>query len=808
MKANQYHQEFQNNRCLNGYCPKNFVSSYKLGKEIVVRLNEVNSMLYEAGNMQIVIVQPPKPVDEMPCGETIGLDLMVDKVWHSLEDDNVGIIGLYGMAGVGKTTLMKRIHSELGKRKHSFDLVLWAVVSKDCDINKIMYGISNRLGIDESFWKSSNQDQRAAKIYERLKEKKFVLMLDDLWGKLELQAIGVPLPKESNNKSKVVFTTRSEDLCAKMQAQKKLKVECLSEKDAFALFCKIVGDDTLRCHTGITDLAREMANKCGGLPLALVTVGSAMAGVESLEDWMVTRNMLRNSTWTTLDNTESHFRILKFSYNKLPNRAHKSCFLYCALYPEGFELDGEELIDRWIGEGFLDKDGRSIYDMYNQGKSIIEKLILSCLLEEGIDGWYRKVIKMHNVTRDMALWLARDEDKNKDKIVLQGEAFSMSEMDSKRLNVVERISIITTWDSEESWKIPTCPNLITLCLNLKMKFDARALSLNFQSIKKLRVLDLSRNRCLKNLSSEIGELINLEFLNLSRSNIFELPIALKKLKNLRVFLMDGMADLNLKKIPLEVIESLEQLMVFRFSGGNNTVQEEQEEISLLEKLESLPKLEELSLQLTNFTSVHRLFHSTKLRDCLRFLRIFYLKEVGPNSLEMSSLLSSMSEMKHLEGIHLWSIQSLVDGSSIAADKCHLCNLRQVHIFECGSITHLTWLRYAPLLEVLSVNGCDSIVEVVKEANDDTIFVNLKDLRLDLMPKLVSIHKRALVFPSLKCITVIDCPNLRKLPFNSSFASKNNLIVIQGTTVWWDTLEWDDNIIPSTLSHKFREFRLY
>jgi len=195
----------------------------------------------------------------MPCGETIGLDLMVDKVWHSLEDDNVGIIGLYGMGGAGKTTLMKRIQSEFGKREHSFDIVLWAVVSKDFDKNKIMTDISNRLGIDESFWKRSSQEQRVAKIHERLKGKKFVLMLDDLWEKLELQAIGFPVPKESNKKSKVVFTTRFEDVCAKMKAETKLEVKCLYDKEAFELFCNKVGDETLKCHTEIPKLAHEMA---------------------------------------------------------------------------------------------------------------------------------------------------------------------------------------------------------------------------------------------------------------------------------------------------------------------------------------------------------------------------------------------------------------------------------------------------------------------------------------------------------------------------------------------------------------------
>ncbi|AES90455.1 putative P-loop containing nucleoside triphosphate hydrolase, leucine-rich repeat domain, L [Medicago truncatula] len=806
-------QEVQSNRCLNGYCPKNFVSSYKLGKKIVESLNEVNAMLSKADKTQFAIEQPPKLVAEIPCGETIGLDLMVDKIWHSLEDDNVGIIGLYGMGGAGKTTLMKRIQSEFGKREHCFDLVLWAVVSKDCDINKIMTDISNKLGIDESFWKRSSEDQRVAKIHERLKGKKFVLMLDDLWGKLELQAIGVPVPKESNNKSKVVFTTRFEDVCAKMKTETKLEVRCLYDKEAFELFCNKVGDETLKCHTEIPKLAHEMAKECGGLPLALITVGSAMAGVESYDAWMDARNNLRSSPSKASDFVKV-FRILKFSYDKLPDKAHKSCFLYCALYPEDFELDGDELIDRWIGEGFLDKDGKSIHDMYNQGKSIIEKLILSCLLEEGIGselnfltGWYKRKIKMHDVIRDMALWLARDEDENKDKIVVQGEAISISEMDSKRLNVVERISIITrdTKLLEESWKIPTCPNLITLCLNLG---EGHPLSLNFQSIKRLRVLDLSRNRCIINLSSEIGELINSEFLNLSGSKVLELPIALKKLKKLRVFLMDGMTctSTSSNPIPLEVIESLEQLKVFRFSRGDDIENTVQEEISLLEKLESLPKLEALSIELTSITSVQRLLHSTKLRGCTRRISISGWKKEDNKSVEMFSLLTSMSEMNHLESIYLSSTDSLVDGSSIT-DKCHLGMLRQVCINFCGSITHLTWLRYAPLLEVLVVSVCDSIEEVVKEAKDDeqadNIFTNLKILGLFYMPKLVSIHKRALDFPSLKRFEVAKCPNLRKLPLNSSFALKNNLIAIKGETEWWDKLEWDDTIIPTLLRPKLQ-----
>ncbi|XP_058730915.1 probable disease resistance protein At1g61300 [Vicia villosa] len=765
--------------------------------------------------MQIALKQPPKPIAEIPSSETIGLDLMVHKVWNSLDDESVGVIGLYGMGGAGKTTLMKRIQNELQTRDHSFDLVLWVVVSRDCDINKLMNDISNKLGIDEGFWNRCTQDQRVATIYDRLKGKKFFLMLDDLWGKLELEAIGVPDPKK-NNKSKVLFTTRSEDVCGKMQSQKKFKVECLSEDDAFDLFCKKVGDETLKCHSEIPKLAHEMATECRGLPLALITVGTAMAGVNKYEAWMVAKNNLRSSHWTNSDFEDKVFHILKFSYDKLPDEAHKKCFLYCALYPEDFEIDIDGLIDRWIAEGFLYKDDISIYDMYNQGKSVTEKLILSCLLEEGIGTTnhfhrrYKMTIKMHDVIRDMALWLARDEDKNKDKVLVQGEVFSMTKMDSKRLNAVERISIIISESLDINLNLPTCPNLITFCFSSQQMLLGYypILSTNFQSLKRLRVLDLSYLSSLKLISPEIGELINLEFLNISGTYVYQLPIGLKKLINLRVFLMNDMRK-NHEVIQFEGIESLEQLKVFRYSRDQSYGSVVQGEISLLEKLESLPNLEELSIELTSFTSGQRLFHSTKLRGCSRHLSLYWKEK---DTLEMSSLLASMSEMTHLECIHLLWICGLVDGSSVT-EKCHLGKLRQVRIHGCGSITHLTWLRYAPLLEYLVVCYCYSIEHMVKEAKEDeeigseskkdNMFTNLKELCLSNNPKLVSIHKRALAFPSLRRIVVYSCPNLKKLPFNSSFASKDNLVAIEGGTKWLDNLEWDDTIIEQSLRPKFQ-----
>ncbi|KAJ1388074.1 P-loop containing nucleoside triphosphate hydrolase [Sesbania bispinosa] len=771
-------------------------------------LNKVDVKLTKGRNFDSIDIAhklPPKPVDEMPYVETVGLDSMLDKVWNSIQDENVSIIGLYGMAGAGKTTLLKRIHSEFGKSTHDFDLVLWVVVSRDFNINNIMNDIRNRIGIDDNIWnKSSSQDQRVAKIYQVLKQKKFVLMLDDLWGKLELEKVGVPISKD---KSKVLFTTRSEDVCAKMQAQKKFKVECLKEQEAFDLFCLKVGEETLKCHGEIPRLAWDMAKECAGLPLALVTVGSAMAGVKSIEAWRQAKGDLRGSPWTASNFEEQVFHILKFSYDRLPDVTHKNCFLYCALYPEDYKIIVDNLIDRWVGEGFLSK--KSIYDMYEQGKSIIEKLKLSCLLEgvEDSDGEWRSAIKMHDVIREMALWLARDQDRSKEKIVIQGEALSMSEMDSERLNVVERISMISC---RGFWQVPACPNLITLCVLAKVVIIDYS---NIQSMTRLKVLDLS-NTSIKCLPKEIGQLFNLEYLNLSRTEIEEwLPI---ELKHLRVLIMEY-CRFNLGLIPLEVIESLEQLKVFRFCADIKRIIFDyfEGEETFLEKLESLPKLEELFIKLTTISGIHKLLQSAKLRACSRqvwFNDIF-------NPLEMSSLLESLSRMKHMEHLNLSRLPRIKEGSSIT-NTCHLNKLRSVNISVCGSITHLTWLRYASLLEFLEVSHCISIEEVVKEAeyedggsdkdNTNGIFPNLKQLRLQHLPNLESIYNGALALPLLKYIYVQSCPNLRKLPINSSSACKDSLIAIRGEGRWLNNLEWEetDTTIKDLVHSKFRYIYTY
>lgn len=146
--------------------------------------------------------------------------------------------------------------------------------------------------------------------------------------------VGVPLPTQENG-SKVIFTTHSFEVCSQMEAQKKIKVQCLPQGEALELFEKKVGVETLDSNPNIRKLAEEVAEEYAGLPLALITIGQAMASTKTPEAWQHVIDRLRQSAASKLPGVGKEM-YPKVSYDCLPDDGLRSCFLYCSLYPEDF----------------------------------------------------------------------------------------------------------------------------------------------------------------------------------------------------------------------------------------------------------------------------------------------------------------------------------------------------------------------------------------------------------------------------------------------------------------------------------------
>ncbi|KAK7374298.1 hypothetical protein VNO80_07726 [Phaseolus coccineus] len=263
-------------------CLANFPTSCRMGRIVTQKIGEIRKLI-DKGHFDVVAQEMPYAlVDEIPLEVTIGLESTFDELGACFDDDNMGIIGLLGMGGVGKTTLLKKFNNEFLPTKF-YDAVIWVVVSKEADIGSVQQSIGDKLNIPVGKWGGKTINDRAIVLYNFLKRKKFVLLLDDLWERMDLLKLGIPLP-DMENGSKVIFTTRSMEVCGNMEANRCIKVKCLAQKEAFELFREKVGEETLNSHPEIFPLAQILAQECQGLPLALITVGRSMAR-KTLPQW-------------------------------------------------------------------------------------------------------------------------------------------------------------------------------------------------------------------------------------------------------------------------------------------------------------------------------------------------------------------------------------------------------------------------------------------------------------------------------------------------------------------------------------------
>lgn len=119
-------------------CNANCVSRHEFSKRVTEKLILVTDL---KGKGKLEVGLPDGlllvPVVEIPNRPVVGLDLMLDNVQTLLREENVGTIGIYGMGGVGKTTLLKCINNGLLSLGHDFEVVIWAVVSKDFVIERL-----------------------------------------------------------------------------------------------------------------------------------------------------------------------------------------------------------------------------------------------------------------------------------------------------------------------------------------------------------------------------------------------------------------------------------------------------------------------------------------------------------------------------------------------------------------------------------------------------------------------------------------------------------------------------------------------
>ncbi|KAK2640388.1 hypothetical protein Ddye_028183 [Dipteronia dyeriana] len=485
---------------------------------------------------------------------------IMKNIIDALCNPDVNMVGIYGMGGVGKTTLAKEVGKQAVKL---FNEIVFAEMSDSPDIKKIQGEIADKLGLE---FREETESGRARRLCERLKkEEKILLILDNIWGSIDLEKIGIP-SCDNHKGCKLLLTTRSRDvLTNKMDSQINFYIEVLNEDDAWKLFKRTAGI----CSElpDMQSVALEVAKACAGVPIAIVTVAKALKG-KGVSEWNKALRELRRPSPESFEGVTSEVYLsLQLSYNNLETEELKSTFLLCGRMVCIYNVSVQDLLRYGMGLGLFTRI-ETMEEALDNVDALVSKLKASSLL---LDSSNSKIFAMHDVVRDVARSIA---SRDHHMFTLTDDVTPWNWAYEDKLKNCTAISL------HNITKLPK--NLV--CPQLKffyMKTDDSFLRIPdnfFTGMLRLQVLHLTRlNLCslptslsqlvnLQTLCLEkcelgdivvIGDLKKLEILSLRHSNIKKLSRETRQLTRLR--LLDLSECSKLSVIPPDVLSSLTKL---------------------------------------------------------------------------------------------------------------------------------------------------------------------------------------------------------------------------------------------------------
>ncbi|KAJ6314011.1 hypothetical protein OIU78_017629 [Salix suchowensis] len=684
------------------------------------------------------------------------------QIMKALNDDNVNMIGLYGMGGVGKTTLVKEV-GRRAKETQLFDEVLLATMSQNPNVIDIKDRIVDHLRLQ---FDVKTKEGRADLLWQRLKkEKKLLVILDDVWQDVDLKEIGIPFG-DAHRGCKVLLTTRLRDICSYMECQQEVCLNILSENEAWALFKINAGlhDEDFNLDT----VAKKVARECQGLPIALVTVGRALRDKSTVE-WEVASKQLKNSQFQHIGEEKNAYACLKLSYDYLKHEKTKLCFLLCCLFPEDYNIPIEYLTRFALGYG-LYQDVESIEDARKQVYVAIKTLKDCCML---LGTKSEKHVKMHNMVRDVAIQIASSKEHG--FMVKAGIGLKKWPKSNKSFEGCKTISLM----GNKLAKLPeglVCPQLKVLLLELDndLKVPVRF----FEGMKEIEVLSLEGG-CLSLQSLEFST--NLQSLLLihckckdDESEIIPDSLGFPKLKTLSIRCCDELefvfpvsvspSLLNLEEMEIVFCENLKQ--IFYRGEGNALTRDD---------IINFPQLRKLTLSSCCF------FGPKNFTAQLPSLQVLYIEEHE----ELGDLLAQFQGHTNLREIHItdcegaqeiiqvgsfvtnkrtgheFSLLSLekLDLSFLPDMRCIwkglvLSHLTTLVVCYCQKLTHVfTSNMVASLvqLQFLAISACEELEQIIAKDNDDE-----KDQILS------GSDLQSLCFPNLCKVEIKGCNKLRSL----------------------------------------------
>uniref|UniRef100_A0A0E0BGM8 Uncharacterized protein n=1 Tax=Oryza glumipatula TaxID=40148 RepID=A0A0E0BGM8_9ORYZ len=322
------------------------------------------------------------------------------------------ILPIYGIGGIGKTTLAKLVFNGTGFKDYC---QAWVYVSQTFDLNKICNSIISQISGHETMMTEKQMINR--RLEELLAGRKILIVLDDLWekGGSELDELKLMLKADENSNIIVIVTTRDESIAKKICTVQPYRLEPLTDDMCWTIIKQKSAFNDRDDKEQLEPIGRDIAKKCGGVALAAQSLVYMLQSMAS-DEWESVRNSDIWTQSTSKGRSSPHHNVLAsllLSYsNMLPYL--RLCFAYCAIFPKGHQIVQDDLIHQWIALDLIEPS--DIFSARQLSKNYISQLLGMSFLQHSktpstVGLYYEDVtlFTMHDLVHEVARSIMVDE---------------------------------------------------------------------------------------------------------------------------------------------------------------------------------------------------------------------------------------------------------------------------------------------------------------------------------------------------------------------------------------------------------------
>jgi len=753
-------------------CCLNMKFKYSLAKEVIsmtLQMNVVNN------NNKFEPFSHPIMLSSMNYffpKDFVALDSrrpVYEELLQAIQDERSNVIGVVGVGGSGKSTLARVVGKQIEESK-LFDKVVMTIVCQDVKLRDIQGQIADHLSFSLM---EETELGRALRLSHRLKTEKILIILDGVWEKLDLEAVGIPL-NENDKRCCILLTTRNQEVCTSMNCHKMIELSTLNEDEGWDLFKQRaqIDDDS---SDELREVARRVFDKCKGLLVAILAVARTLKG-KTFTSWELA--LLRLETSESIDVQEG--LISTYECNELEEiicldskDAGQLRYLYAPSQPVFPKLR------KILIKGCIKLRKIFFPSMVSSLPELRELSVQDCneLVEIVSSEEARQLANLSVQSQQVSfpkLWVIEIERCNKLKsIFFANIVSSLSELTKLSICNCNNLEEIISSDSEETQKQRNVnapfpqffPNLwrisIENCNKLKTFFSATTVT-SLPRLQQLIVKDCNTWEEIISLDSDqAGQFRNLY-------PLYNQEDCFPQLRSVQIERCNSLKTIFI----MEIVSTLPELFELTVKGCDEWVRI----ISLgLKQAKQARNLSAHSQQIC-FTKLQKI----EIESCKRFKTIFFTNIVTSLPELEQIVIKNCNEWEGIVSLHSEEERqhSFLSASS---QEVSFPKLRKIVIEKCNKLKAIfstTIVTSLPELEQLIVKDCNEFEEIISMDSDEA-----GGLKSSYAPS------QQVFFPKLGSISIERCSKFKRMFYMVIV----NILPMLEQLVVRDCNEWEEMI---------------